>query len=81
MPKFDFGFEPLKDSIEWLAKRMASVELRMDKYGDLIDENNLKISDLEANSTVAPVVEKAPPVKIEAPPAPVITIIERKADA
>jgi hypothetical protein len=53
----------------------------MDKYGDVIDENNLKISDLEANTNVAPVVEKAPPVKIEAPPAPVIEIIERKADA
>tara|TARA_B110000285_G_C15122353_1_gene618000 strand:+ start:104 stop:352 length:249 start_codon:yes stop_codon:yes gene_type:complete len=40
--KFDFGFDSLKDSIEWLAKRQSNLELRM-------EENNLKISDLADN--------------------------------
>lgn len=78
--KIDFGFDSLKDSIEWLAKRQSNMELRMDKYGDQMEENNQKISEIEDSIVPAPIIDKPPPAKIEALAAPVITIVERKAD-
>ena len=44
-------------------------------------DNNQRISDLQDMSMAPPpIAEAPPPAKIEVPPAPVIEIIERKAD-
>lgn len=65
---FDFGFEALKDSIEWLAKRQSDLELRVQD-----------ISDIATAPPPIVEVEKPPPIKIETH-APIIEIIERKPD-